>query len=46
MYCPKCDREYTVDAFDQNPVCEHDGAGLDFVPREKAEGKNGINTRK
>lgn len=35
MYCPKCGREYTVDAFEQNPVCEHDGAGLDFVPREK-----------
>lgn len=35
MFCPKCNREYTVDAFEQNPVCKHDGAGLDFEPKKE-----------
>ncbi len=39
MFCPKCSRQYTVYAFETNPVCDKDGAGLSFVPREKQEGK-------
>ena len=35
MYCPKCGREYIVDAFEHNPICEDDGAGLDFELAKK-----------
>ena len=45
MFCPKCGKEYTVDAFDPNPVCEHDGTGLDFVPREKQHKAKGENCK-
>ncbi len=43
MYCPKCGREYLVDVFEQNPVCKHDGAGLDFEPKASVEIKEAIN---
>ena len=31
MYCPKCNREYNVDAHDPNPLCDC-GGPLDFEP--------------